>query len=215
MPSTCLALWENLSRRNPTSTSRGDRSGCWWCFFWSFNEMVRSVCRRGSDGVWRLGFALSSGSSSCDFWRSLLFVEWSVLPSWSQAWCLFLSPRRVFAQGRRWCRRRVHKDACWSCGQGLFVVMRVCFQEVPTSYVVYGRPVLFEVQSYMLLEAIVLSSSCLRLGKFSVVFFTVCYLLLLKCSSLVLHIQSRYKFWGDNQDLATLAMSRGVRHPRR
>lgn len=85
----------------------------------------RSVCRRGSDGVWRLGFALSSGSSSCDFWRSLLFVEWSVLPSWSQAWCLVLSPRRVFAQGRRWWRTvgaytrmlagRVARVFLWSC----------------------------------------------------------------------------------------------------
>ncbi|WZZ51761.1 hypothetical protein YC2023_051868 [Brassica napus] len=195
----------------------------------------RSVCRRGSDGVWRLGFALSSGSSSCDFWRSLLFVEWSVLPSWSQAWCFVLSTRRVFAQGRRWWRtigaytRMLAGRVAKFSGQGVGWDQRLSrlglhrrgdligvfsHPSVGISTLVI-LPVLFEVLSYMLLETIVLSSSCPRLGKFSVAFFTVCYLLPLNCSSLVLHIQSRYKFWGDNQDLATLAMSRGVRHPRR
>ena len=53
MPSTCLALWENLSRRNPTSTSRGDRSGCWWCFFWSFNETVKFLWgKKSAFRVW-------------------------------------------------------------------------------------------------------------------------------------------------------------------
>ena len=53
-----------------------------------------------------------------------------------------------------------------------------------------------------------------RFGKVSVAFFKVCYLLPLNRSSLVLHGQSRYMFWGDYQNLATPAMSQGIRHPR-
>ncbi|KAH0926052.1 hypothetical protein HID58_018308 [Brassica napus] len=36
-------------------------------------------------------------------------------------------------------RRHVHRDACWSCGQGLFVVLRLRSLEVSASSVIYGR----------------------------------------------------------------------------
>ncbi|KAG5397280.1 hypothetical protein IGI04_019094 [Brassica rapa subsp. trilocularis] len=174
--------------------------------------MARFVCRRGGEGAWWIGRALSGSSSGVTYWRSLFAVEWSV-------------------------------DACWSCGQGLFVVLRLRSLEVSASSVIYGR---LHQQGVALkrkktvLGSLVLGSSR-RLGPSfeSLVLNLLASLFLItvtedpvsSLSSLqpdllggseLLYLlpvfgarfppQStvRYKCWGDYQNLATPAMSRGV-----
>ncbi|KAJ4891273.1 Uncharacterized protein Rs2_31021 [Raphanus sativus] len=102
----------------------------------------RSVRRRDSEGVWWLDLALSSGSSSgVTYWRSLFVVEWSLLAFLEFRLGVLFQLQVVFLLrgDDGGVPSAPHMEACWSCGQGFLVVLRVRSLEVPASSVVYGR----------------------------------------------------------------------------
>ena len=72
-----------------------------------------------------------------------VFSLWSGVcqPSWSQGLVSRFGSRLCFCsvEATVELRQRVHREACWSCGQGLIVVLRVCLKEFSTSSIVYGR----------------------------------------------------------------------------
>ncbi|KAH0926048.1 LOW QUALITY PROTEIN: hypothetical protein HID58_018304, partial [Brassica napus] len=229
----------------------------------------RFVCRRGGEGAWWIGRALSGSSSGVTYWRSLFAVEWTFLES-----RLGVSSRtRVVFLLRGDDGSSARTQGCLLvCGQGLFVVLRLRSLEVSASSVIYGRvccalhdalhlldhltyqpgacylasparssseaqedrarfsssrvkPSVGAIASLFLIAVtedpvsslsslqpdLLGGSECFicyrylaldfllspRFGKVSVAFFK-------------LHGQSRYKCWGDYQNLATPAMSRGV-----
>ncbi|KAH0855194.1 hypothetical protein HID58_020421 [Brassica napus] len=225
--------------------------------------MARFVCRRGGEGAWWIGRALSGSSSGVTYWRSLFAVEWSVLGVSSRTRVVFLLRGDDGSSART-------QGCLLVCGQGLFVVLRLRlwrFQLLLSSmarvccalhdalhlldHLTYQPGLLLIISFWKCLSCLVplqclllasparssseaqedrarFSSSREVLSALSVTGiwrsisssvhgsvrsrwhssrFAISYILPF---GLELHGQSRYKCWGDYQNLATPAMSRGV-----
>ncbi|KAL0758622.1 hypothetical protein Bca101_074772 [Brassica carinata] len=150
------------------------------------------------------------------------------------AWCLVSNPSRVSAQGRRWWRSigaytrlladRVVRVSAWSC---VCVVRRLHLPLSSMAELVVPLMMLFSHQQGVVQKRneTVLGTKDPKFGLLSsqpdlfegseLPDLRGSVIPLLLSLRFALHVESRYKFWGDYQDLATPAMSRGVRHPRK